>query len=116
MGELLTQFISLLDDKSEEKVTLASLMTEGDKDDWEILVEAMDCIDIMKIGPSLRKINKKYNLNHWQEISILSYVKMLELMLKRAKTTPEFMEMVGMMGNNVPTKVKSEDYDGSMFG
>ena len=42
MGELLTKFISLLDDETEDKVTLASLMEEEDRVDWEILVEAMD--------------------------------------------------------------------------
>ena len=116
MGELLTKFIALLDDKTEDKVTLASLMEEGDRTDWEILVEAMDQIDIMKIGPSIRKVNKKYNLNHWQDIALMSYVKMLELMLKRAKATPEFTSMLGMMGNNTPTSQKHEPYDGSMFG
>ena len=45
MGELLTQFITLLDDKSDDKVTLASMMTEEGKDEWELLVEAMDAID-----------------------------------------------------------------------
>ena len=95
MGELLTKFISLLDDETEDKVTLASLMEEEDRVDWEILVEAMDQIDIMKI---------------------MSYVKMLELMLKRAKATPEFTSMLGMMGNNTPTSQKHEPYDGSMFG
>ena len=116
MGALLTQFIHLLDDKTEDKVTLASLMEEEDRTDWEILVEAMDQIDIMKIGPSVKKINKKYNLNHWQDIAILSYVKMLELMLRRAKETKEFGDMIGMMGGNTPTSKKHQPYDGSMFG
>ena len=116
MGELLTKFIALLDDKTEDKVTLASLMEEGDRTDWEILVEAMDQIDIMRIGPSIRKVNKKYNLSHWQDIALMSYIKMLELMLKRAKATPEFSSMSGMMGKNTPTSEKHEPYDGSMFG
>ena len=37
MGELLTKFIDLLDDESEKNVTLASLMEEEDRTDWEIL-------------------------------------------------------------------------------
>ena len=116
MGELLTQFITLLDDKSDDKLTLASMMTEEGKDEWELLVEAMDAIDIMKIGPSIRKLNKKYNLNTNQEIAILAYIKILEMMLKRAKTTPEFMEMIGMMQNNTPKAKGREPYDGTMFG
>ena len=91
-------------------------MEEGDRTDWEILVEAMDQIDIMRIGPSIRKVNKKYNLSHWQDIALMSYIKMLELMLKRAKATPEFSSMLGMMGKNTPTSEKHEPYDGSMFG
>tara|TARA_R110002020_G_scaffold9593_5_gene37654 strand:- start:13030 stop:13380 length:351 start_codon:yes stop_codon:yes gene_type:complete len=116
MGELLTQFIALLDDKTEDKVTLASLMKEEDRYDWETLVEAMDQIDIMKIGPSIKKINKKYNLNHWQDISIMSYVKMLELMLKRAQASPEFSGLIKSLGKNTPASKTHEPYDGSMFG
>ena len=37
-------------------------------------------------------------------------------MLKRAKTTPEFMEMIGMMQNNTPKAKGREPYDGTMFG
>ena len=116
MGELLTKFIELLEDKSEKNVTLASLMKEEDRTDWEILVEAMDQIDIMKIGPSAKKVNKKYQLGHWQDIAILSYVKMLELMLRRAKEAPEFGSMIDMMGKNTPASKSHEPYDGSMFG
>tara|TARA_R110000824_G_scaffold76347_5_gene193481 strand:- start:215 stop:577 length:363 start_codon:yes stop_codon:yes gene_type:complete len=120
MGELLTEFITLLDDETEDKVTLASLMKEEDRTEWEMLVEAMDQIDIMKIGPSVKKVNKKYNLSHWQDIAMLSYIKMLELMLRRAKDSPEFSSMLGMMGKNTPAsktadKIK-QPYDGSMFG
>jgi len=116
MGELLTKFISLLDDKSEENVTLASLMEEDDRIDWEILVEAMDHIDIMKIGASIKKVNKKYQLSHWQDIAIMSYIKMLELMLKRAQQSSEFSSMLGMMGKNTPSSKTNEPYDGTMFG
>ena len=116
MGELLTKFIDLLDDESEKNVTLASLMEEGDRTDWEILVEAMDQIDIMKIGPSVKKVNKKYQLTHWQDIALLSYVKMLELMLRRAKESKEFGDMIGMMGGNTPTSKKHQPYEGGMFG
>ena len=50
----------------------------------------MDSIDIMKIGLDLEKITKTYQLEKWQEMSILAYVKVLEIMVKTAKeNSPE---------------------------
>ncbi len=96
--------------KDEKGLNVANLMTDEEQLQWEILVKAMDSIDIMKIGIDLEKISKTYQLEKWQEMSILAYVKVLEIMVKAAKeATPE------AFASDKP-KSSEDTYTGSMFG
>jgi len=90
-------------------LSVAELMSKEELFQWEILVKAMESIDIMHIGDTLEKVSKTYQLDKWQELSILAYVKVLELMVKSAKEVASDMEMV------VPKPTESP-YTGSMFG
>ena len=96
---------------TDENLSIKTLMDEGETFEWETLVKAFDSIDIMNVGKDLEKISKTYQLNRWQEMSILAYVKILELMIKRAKESGA-MDLMSDM-KKPPTNT---DYDGSMFG
>ena len=94
-------------------LNVAELMTDEEQLQWEILVKAMDSIDIMNIGKDLERLSKTYQLEKWQEMSILAYVKVLEIMVKQAKeVSPEAFTQ------EAPTPPTSEHptYTGSMFG
>ena len=94
----------------ESQLDLKELMTADESLQWEILVKAMDSIDIMKIGVDLEKISKTYQLEKWQEMSILAYVKGLEIMVKSAKeASPESFPPEA-------TPPTHDNYTGSMFG
>ena len=91
-------------------LNVGNLMTDEEQLQWEILVKAMDSIDIMKIGVDLEKISKTYQLEKWQEMSILAYVKVLEIMVKSAKeASPESFPPEA-------TPPTHDNYTGSMFG
>jgi len=91
-------------------LNVAKLMSDEEQLQWEILVKAMDSIDIMKIGVDLEKISKTYQLEKWQEMSILAYVKVLEIMVKNAKeASPEAFPPES-------TPPTNDNYTGSMFG
>ena len=91
-------------------LNVGNLMTDEEQLQWEILVKAMDSIDIMKIGVDLEKISKTYQLEKWQEMSILAYVKVLEIMVKSAKeASPESFPPES-------TPPTHDNYTGSMFG
>ena len=63
------------------------------------------------MGKDLKKVNKTYQLERWQEMSILAYIKLLEMMMKRAK------DVGALDGVTPPTPPSTEtDYTGSMFG
>lgn len=112
MNELIESFLKLAED-NEAALSIESLMSEDEKFEWETLVKAFDSIDIMNVGRDIKKIQKTYQLKRWQEMSILAYVKILEMMIRRAKDSGA-MDMMD-------TAVKGSDpsdtpYTGSMFG
>ena len=107
---MLEGFLSKAKD-NESALDLKELMTADESLQWEILVKAMDSIDIMYIGRDLEKITKTYQLEKWQEMSILAYVKVLEMMVRQAKeNTPEAFPP------ETPQPPQHDPYTGSMFG
>ena len=111
MNKLLKSFLEAADNK-EEVLSVEKLMTEDERFEWETLVKAYDSIDIMHVGKDLKKISKTYQLNRWQEMSVLAYVKILEMMMMRAKDAGA----LDMMEDMTPTTTDKIEYDGSMFG
>tara|TARA_R110000824_G_scaffold32774_2_gene105565 strand:+ start:764 stop:1096 length:333 start_codon:yes stop_codon:yes gene_type:complete len=110
MNELLKSFLELAEDK-DSHLSVEALLTEEETFDWETLVKAFDSIDIMHVGKDLKKISKTYQLTRWQEMSILAYVKIIEMMMKRAKDAGALDLMQDM--KSPPTETH---YDGTMFG
>ena len=109
MNEMLVGFLKSAKDEK-QGLNVAKLMTEEEQLQWEILVKAMDSIDIMKIGVDLEKISKTYQLEKWQEMAILAYVKVLEIMVRTAKeASPESFPPEA-------TPPTQDTYTGSMFG
>ena len=111
MNELLNRFLELAED-NEATLSVESLMSEDEKLEWETLVTAFDSIDIMNVGKDLEKIDKMFTLKRWQELSILAYVKLLEMMMVKAKAS-------GVMDGLTPPKgpqASKTEYTGSMFG
>ena len=111
MNELLKSFLEAAENK-DEVLSVEQLMTEDERFEWETLVKAYDSIDIMHVGKDLKKISKTYQLNRWQEKSGLAYVKILEMMMVRAKDAGA----LDMMEDMTPTTTDKIEYDGSMFG
>ena len=110
MNELIEGFLKLAED-NETALSVESLLSEEERFEWETLVKAFDSIDIMNVGRDLKKIHKTYQLERWQEMSILAYVKILEMMIRRAK---ESGAMDALSPDMQPPE--RDDYSGSMFG
>jgi len=113
MDNLLEGFLQLAKG-NDKNLSMEELLTDEEKFEWETLVKAMDSIDILNVGKDLEKIEKMFSLKRWQDLSILAYVKLLELMIKKAK------ESGVMDGLSSPPKKKQPkiqpEYSGSMFG
>ena len=113
MGELLNSFLQQAED-STQQLSVASLLSEEERIEWETLVKALDSIDILNVGKDLEKITKVYQLKRWQEMSILAYVKVLEMMMKRAKDIDALDTAKQLV--RPPKKAERTEYSGSMFG
>ena len=81
---LIDTFVETLDTE-DSKIDLKDILTK-DKDLylWEKFVDIFDSIDIDDVLGSLRKISAKYKLSHDEEITMLAYVKFLEIMVTKA--------------------------------
>ena len=111
MNELIESFL-MMAEQDETALSVESLMNEEERFEWETLVKAFDSIDVMNVGRDLKKIHKTYQLERWQEMSILAYVKILEMMIRRAKESGA-MDTLTPPDAEPPTR---DDYSGSMFG
>ena len=81
---LIDTFVETLDTE-DSKIDLKDILTK-DKDLylWEKFVDIFECIELDDITDSLKKVSAKYKLARTEEITILAYVKFLELMVTRA--------------------------------
>ena len=108
---LIDTFIDSLEEDT-DKVDLKDILST--KDDlylWEKYVDIFDSIDIDDVLGSLKKISAKYKLSHKEEITMLAYVKFLEIMVMKAAMV-RGLEMEGM--EEEPTQPKEPE--GNMYG
>ena len=112
MNELIEGFLKAAQG-SDDTLSLKEMLNEEEIFQWEVLVKAMDSIDVLHVGKDLEKISRTYQLKKWQEMSIIAYVKVLEMMIKRAKdyASGDSTELP------IPQPESSKgNYTGSMFG
>jgi len=82
---ILGDFIELVN-SDDKKVDILDLFK--DKEErlrWEKLVEVFDTIQIDNISNGLHEVAEKYRLTRDEEITVLAYVKFLELMVMKMK-------------------------------
>ena len=92
---LIDTFIDSLEEDS-DKIDLKDILSNTDDMNlWEKYVDIFDSIDIDDVLGSLKKISAKYKLSHKEEITMLAYVKFLEIMVMKAAMV-RGMEMESM--------------------
>ena len=81
---LIDTFVETLNTE-DSKIDLKDILTK-DKDLYlcEKFFDIFECIELDDITDSLKKVSAKYTLARTEEITILAYVKFLELMVTRA--------------------------------
>ena len=109
---LIDTFIEGLEEDT-DKIDLKDILSkEGDLFLWEKFVDIFDSIDIDDVLGSLKKISAKYKLSHKEEITMLAYVKFLEIMVMKAAMV-RGMDMEGMEEENT---TKPKEPEGNMYG
>ena len=116
MGEVLEAFVKLMDG-DEDMLSLDKILTKEEKEEWEILVKIFRDIQVQSIVADVKKINKFYNLERWQELSVLALVKMMELMLKEVQDSPAMQKLQDSLTGVESSLPPDSDFgNGGMFG
>jgi len=116
MGEVLEAFVKLMDG-DEDMLSLDKILTTEEKEQWEILVKIFRDIQVNSIAADVKKVNKFYKLERWQELSILALVKMMELMIKDVQASPAMQKLEeSLTGLDNVNTLPPNDFDGGMFG
>ena len=108
---LIDTFIEGLEEDT-DIVDLKDILVKDDLNLWEKYVDIFDSIDIDDVLGSLKKISAKYKLSHNEEITMLAYVKFLEIMVMKASMV-RGMEMESMEEENT---TKPKEPEGNMYG
>jgi hypothetical protein len=82
---MLKEFVELID-SDEEMVDIKNLFTTTDRRKWEKWIDIFETIQIDRVASGLKDVSETYKLNKTEEITILAYVKFLELMIAKVET------------------------------
>tara|TARA_Y100001937_G_scaffold83011_1_gene112414 strand:+ start:1151 stop:1453 length:303 start_codon:yes stop_codon:yes gene_type:complete len=79
---MLKEFVELLDD-DEDLVDIKELLSPADKRRWLKMLDVFDSIQIHDIPSGVRFVEENYKFNKTEEVTILAYIKFLELMVEK---------------------------------
>ena len=96
---MLKEFVELID-SDEEMVDIKNLFTTTDRRKWEKWIDIFETIQIDRVASGLKDVSETYKLNKTEEITILAYVKFLELMIAKVEIAGRMeKEMKGKVGD-----------------
>ena len=102
---MIDAFLKLMDDDAKEVDIKTLFKDKKEQISWEKMVNVFETIEIDNVSDGLRTISEKYKLTRQEELSVLAYVKFLEMMVKKVEIAKD------MLKNNT-----KKDYSGSMYG
>ena len=102
---MIDAFLKLMDDDTEEVDIKTLFKDKKEQISWEKMVNVFETIEIDNVSDGLRTISEKYKLTRQEELSVLAYVKFLEMMVKKVEIAKD------MLKKNI-----KKDYSGSMYG
>ena len=105
---MLKEFVSLVDSK-DDIVDVANLFTKAEVKKWEKWIEIFESIRIDNVAVGLKQVSETYKLNKTEEITVLAYVKFLELMINSVGRMEKEMKE-DTLSKEVVTPVNSRMY------
>ena len=104
---MIDAFLKLMDDDTQEVDIKTLFKDKKEQISWEKMVNVFETIEIDNVSDGLRTISEKYKLTRQEELSVLAYVKFLEMMVAKVNVAKEIMTKGGS---------SKKDYSGSMYG
>ena len=105
---MIDAFLKMMEDDSNDIDIKSLFKDKKEQISWEKMVNIFETIQIDNVSDGLKTISEKYKLTRQEELSILAYVKFLEMMVAKVNIAKD------MLTKDKPTKRK--DYSGSMYG
>ncbi len=106
---MLKEFISLVDSK-DDIVDVAGLFSKAELMKWEKWIEIFESIRIDNVAIGLKQVSKTYKLNKTEQVTVLAYVKFLELMIHQVGRLESEMEGKEFAKKGVSPKVNEVMY------
>ena len=110
---MIDAFLKLLEDDTNEVDIKTLFKNKEEQHSWEKMVSVFDTIQIDSVSEGLKEVIQKYKLNRQEELTVLAYVKFLEMMVHKVNLAKD-MIMKDKGDDESTTKAKS--YSGSMYG
>jgi|ETNmetMinimDraft_4_1059912.scaffolds.fasta_scaffold28317_4 dsDNA-binding SOS-regulon protein len=110
---MIDAFLKLMEDDSKDIDIKSLFRNKKEQISWEKMVNIFEAIQIDNVSEGLQTIQEKYKLTRQEELSILAYVKFLEMMVAKVNLAKDII-MKDKSDDESTTKAKS--YSGSMYG
>ena len=113
---MIDAFLKLLEDDTNE-VDIKTLFKDKEEQvSWEKMVAIFDAIQIDNVTEGLKEVTQKYNLTRQEELTVLAYVKFLEMMVYKVNLAKDMIMEGRKVDATVSDDSKSSTYSGSMYG
>ena len=105
---MIDAFLKLMEDDSKEIDIKSLFKNKKEQISWEKMVNIFETIEIDNVSDGLKTISEKYKLTRQEELSILAYVKFLEMMVAKVNMAKDILKR--------DKSTKRKEYSGSMYG
>ena len=113
---MIDTFIKMMEDDSTEIDIKSLFKDKKEQIDWEKMVHVFETIQIDNVSEGLKEIVQKYKLTRQEELTVLAYVKFLEMMVYKVNLAKDIIMQGREVDATVSDDSKSSTYSGSMFG
>ena len=110
---MIDAFLKLMEDDTDAVDIKALFKNKEEQISWEKMVNVFEVIQIDNVSEGLKEVIQKYKLTRQEELTVLAYVKFLEMMVYKVNLAKD-MIMKDKGDDESTTKAKS--YSGSMYG
>ena len=110
---MIDAFLKLMEDDTDAVDIKALFKNKEEQISWEKMVNVFEAIQIDNVSEGLKEVIQKYKLTRQEELTVLAYVKFLEMMVYKVNLAKD-MIMKDKGDDESTTKAKS--YSGSMYG
>ena len=113
---MIDAFLKLMEDDSEDIDIKALFKDKEEQISWEKMVNVFEAIQIDNVPEGLKEVIQKYKLTRQEELTVLAYVKFLEMMVYKVNLAKDIIMQGREVDATVTDDSKSSTYSGSMFG